>query len=131
VRFKGRCDLFGLTPHSYNPGALGWTHVSDGAVLPFTDIDCDGIRRFLQAGLLTIRAEERQNSYGRAVGRVLAHELYHVFTRTQHHSAHGIAKPAYTVDDLLSAQFRFTEADGQELRSLQPALAIGPPDDQH
>ena len=45
LTFKGRCDVAGLTPRGdTNPGALGWTHVSDGEILPFTDIACDRIR---------------------------------------------------------------------------------------
>src|SRR5689334_16848966 len=40
ITFKGRCDVENLQPRSFSPGALGWTHVSDGAILPFSDIDC-------------------------------------------------------------------------------------------
>ena len=123
VRFKGRCDLLGLFPHSASSGALGWTHVSDGAVLPFTEVDCDVIRDFLQPGLICLRAAGRETAYGRAVGRVVAHELYHVFAKTQHHSARGVAKPSYTMEDLLSPRFRFTEHDGDELREVLNAFA--------
>jgi len=48
VSFKGRCDSTSLPPHSRNPGALGWTHISDGVILPFTDLDCGGLRAFLE-----------------------------------------------------------------------------------
>src|ERR1041384_7188558 len=40
LTFKGRCDVSGLAPRNAVAGALGWTHVSDGAILPFSDVDC-------------------------------------------------------------------------------------------
>jgi hypothetical protein len=117
ITFKGRCDIAGLTPHAVNPGALGWTHVSDGVILPFSDIDCDRIRVFLQRELLFLRADGREDAYGRAIGRVLAHELYHIFAQTAHHASDGVAKSAYTVQELLSDGFQFDEHDAIALRS--------------
>ena len=48
ITFKSACDVFGLTPHSSNPGPLGWTHISDGVILPFAGVDCQAIRAFIQ-----------------------------------------------------------------------------------
>lgn len=126
IHFKGGCNAAGLAAHSINPGALGWTHVSDGSVLPFSDIDCDGIRRFVQGGLMALRVEDREPAFGRAVARVLAHELYHVFAHTQHHSDRGVAKPLYTVEDLLTTNFRFGVHDNEDLRALRETL-VAPP----
>jgi hypothetical protein len=132
ITFKGHCDVAGLLPRTIHPGALGWTHVSDGVILPFSDIDCDRIRTFLQRELLFLKAEAREEAFGRAVGRVLAHELYHIFAQTAHHAADGIAKSAYTVQELLSDGFQFEEHDAFTLRSsanraLAGERAIGTP----
>jgi hypothetical protein len=117
VTFRGGCDIAKLAPSSDTPGALGWTHVSDGVILPFSDIDCDGIRRFLQADLLHVRKEDRQEAYGRAVGRVLAHELYHIFANTQEHGSCGVAKAAYSIQELLSRTFHFESRESDALRA--------------
>jgi hypothetical protein len=117
ITFKGRCDVSGLTLRSAQPGALGWTHVSDGVILPFSDIDCDRIRVFLQRELLFLKADTREEALGRAIGRVLAHELYHIFAQTAHHASDGVAKSAYTVQELLSDGFQFDEHDAHTLRS--------------
>jgi len=109
VSFKGRCDLTGLTGKSKLAGALGWTHVSDGQILPFTDISCERVRDFAQGGLVAINADEREEKYGRAMGRVLAHELYHIFANTMRHGSNGIAKESYSVADLLTDDFQFRE----------------------
>jgi hypothetical protein len=123
ITFKGRCDIAGLMPHAENPGALGWTHVSDGVILPFSDIDCDRIRVFLQRDLLLLKADEREGAYGRALGRVLAHELYHIFARTGHHGAEGVAKSAYTAQELLCDEFQFDEHEAFVLRATRASGA--------
>src|SRR5579872_1279483 len=105
--FKGRCDADGLLPQRTTPGALGWTHVSDGAILPFSDVDCDRIRSFIQRDLLTFPPRDREEIFGRAIARVVAHELYHIFANTSHHSSFGVSKAAYTVQELLSDEFQF------------------------
>jgi len=110
VTFKGQCDLRSLQPVGVLPGALGWTHVSNGVVLPFSDVDCTAVRDFLQKDLLSRPAPIRQEIYGRALGRVLAHELYHVLAATSNHSGCGVAKAGYTVDDLVSPVFVFESA---------------------
>lgn len=115
ISFKGYCDVAHLAPHFSHPGPLGWTHVSEGTILPFSDVDCDGIRSFLQNGLLAVRGPEREQLFGRAVARVLAHELYHILANTQHHGAGGVAKAAYTVENLLAADFTFDEKESNVL----------------
>jgi hypothetical protein len=125
ITFKGRCDTAGLLPRSAQPGALGWTHVSDGVILPFSDVDCDRIRVFLQRELLFLKLEDREEAYGHAIGRVLAHELYHIFAQTAHHASDGVAKSAYTVQELLSVGFQFDERDAFSLRS-SASRALGP-----
>jgi hypothetical protein len=129
LTFKGRCDVEGLTPKEAHPGALGWTHVSDGAILPFSDIDCDRIRVFVQKELLYRKVGEREEVFGRAMARVVAHELYHIFANTPHHGSDGVAKSAYTVQELLSDDFVFEEAQCRTLKSSLPPKphAVGTP----
>jgi hypothetical protein len=101
---------------------LGWTYVSDGAILPYGDVDCDRIRLFIQMGLLGVPARQREQAYGRAVGRVVAYELYHILTRNPRHGSVGVGKAAYTVRDLLGDRFVFDEAESEQLRTNQPRL---------
>jgi len=118
VTFKGRCSVAGLSPAgSFDGTALGWTHIADGEILPFSDVDCDQIRGFLQHSLLHMTTTGREEVFGRALARILAHELYHIFADTTRHGSCGIAKEAYTVHDLLSANFRFEDRDTKVLKS--------------
>jgi len=117
IHFHGRCDTADLVPLKVAPGALGWTHVSDGEILPFSDVDCDHVRDFVQRDLLHLPAEARRAVFGRALARVLAHELYHIFAHTPKHSRCGVAKSAYTVEELLGDEFVFEWQESEALRS--------------
>jgi hypothetical protein len=116
ISFKGRCDASGLVRRPATPGPLGWTHISDGSILPFSDVDCDGVRTFLQSDLLALPASAREAAFGRALARVLAHELYHIFAGTTHHGSCGIGKEAYSARDLLAGGFRFEKRESKALK---------------
>jgi hypothetical protein len=125
IHFTGHCDVVNLATLNSRSGALGWTYMTDGAILPFSDIDCDGIRAFLQADLLAKPKEGHEDAFGRAVGRVLAHELYHIFANTSRHSSHGVAKPYYSAQELLSKSFKFEPKECEELRRYWSDLVTG------
>jgi hypothetical protein len=122
ITFRGRCDAAGLSPHSSNPGPLGWTHVSNGVILPFAEVNCQGIRGFIQRDLLAVPAEDREEVYGRALGRVLAHELHHIFAKTAAHNSSGVGKSKFTVQELLSPEFVF---EGRESPAVKSSRAHG------
>jgi hypothetical protein len=103
---------------------LGWTHVSDGQILPFTDVSCDRVREFVQSGLLLFRMEDREARYGRALGRVLAHELYHIFANTTRHGSMGVAKESYSVQDLVADDFQFQAKESRMLQTNRPRPAV-------
>jgi hypothetical protein len=92
-------------------------------VLPFSSIDCTALTRAL--GPVT------EDVYGRAMARVLAHELYHVLTQTTDHSRTGIAKTCFTTGDLLSSRLDFENNILAQLRRLHraPAQVVDADDD--
>jgi hypothetical protein len=124
INFKGRCDLAGLLPHDGNPGPLGWTHISNGVILPFANVDCSAVRSFMQRELLNTRPEIRAATFGRALGRVLAHELYHIFANTTRHGAGGVAREFYSIRDLLSPDFQFQAKESQALLNSKVHAAL-------
>ena len=119
VTFKGKCRMDELAPFASEPGALGSTHISDGAVLPFADIHCDRIRRLMGPLVNAEDVETRQDLLGRAMGRVLAHELYHVVAKSTGHVSGGITKAFYTAGDLLAKKVGFCKKEAATLRNLR------------
>ena len=124
IHFKGECDTAGLRQESGYPGPLGWTHMSDGAVLPFIDVNCDGLRLFVERQLSAVDEARRETVFGRALARVLAHELYHLLGNTRTHTAGGIGKAAYSVQELLTPILHFGKKERDSLRSLREQLAV-------
>jgi hypothetical protein len=124
AHFEARCDVDGLVMRGNQPGPLGWTGISDGTILPFTHVDCGRVRTFLQSTLLGYHPKDRESIYGRALGRVLAHELYHVFAATAEHAACGIAKEEYSVRDLVAAHFQLHEKQTMALRTSRVMAAL-------
>ena len=97
--FLGSCD-----PRSENQGPTdGWLarmHVSDGVVLPIGEVNCDLVRSVLNQGVPKTKPNDA--IFGRALARVLAHELYHFMTNRVEHLQVGLAKPSLSRKDLLS-----------------------------
>ena len=124
AHFEGNCDVNGLVMRENQPGPLGWTEISNGRILPFMHVDCERVRTFLQTTLLGFRAQDRERAYGRALGRILAHELYHVFGDTPKHASRGVAKEEYSVADLLAPVFQFHEGQTRALRGGKTLAAL-------
>ena len=124
ISFKGRCNVANLLPRNANPGPLGWTHISDGVILPFADVDCEAVRNFIQRRLLAVRTEDRPQVFGRALGRVLAHELYHIFANTTRHGSEGVGREFYSVQDLVTADFHFQARETMALKTSKAHDAL-------
>jgi hypothetical protein len=124
VELRGVCEPVGdQTEPSVPPASassLASTAVSDGQVLPFSWVNCEVLTRMLAPALANQHPTQRDYLYGRAIARVVAHELYHVLTNHREHSVSGIAKPSFTVDDLLAAHFGF-EGEAMGKLTWQPA----------
>jgi hypothetical protein len=108
MRFHGHCKVEawpqpGEEQAPVGTHTLGFTHVSGGHVLPFSEIECDQIRQALAYLAPDSTPGERQKAFGLAMGRVVAHELYHILARTTSHAEEGLAKATESLRDLVTA----------------------------
>jgi len=90
----------------------------DGKVLPFSDVECDRVRASIRS------ANGRQLSdlvLGRALARVLAHELYHVLARTPTHARAGLAKRSLSGIELSSDRLELKFADVNRMKAARDA----------
>ncbi len=109
LRFHGPCGPAPVMRTRRAPLAV--THVADGEVLPFSDVDCSQVL----ASLATV-GPASDLVFGRALGRVAAHELVHIITRSRAHGRHGVAQPAFTPWDLTADQFTLAPEDVDRVR---------------
>jgi len=98
--------------------ALGQTQVVDGQVLPFADVHCDPVRKLIAHQLASKPKSEREDLLGRALGRVMAHELYHILLKTTIHGRNGLAREAQTSADLMADRDNFAPADERRLSQV-------------
>jgi len=128
VSFDGSCSKTGLVatlpPHSQI--SLADSSVSDGAVLPFFRVDCGLLVQMLGPSLRTMLSQERAAAMGRALGRVMAHEIYHIVAETTEHQQTGVAKASFSLQDLIGDTFEFDARGVAQMRPLLPLLARSP-----
>lgn len=109
VRFKGACGGSPLPPAAIGASGatLASTAMSDGRILHFAEVRCDELRRYLSREIAPLRKSPREQLYGQALGRVLAHEMYHIFAGTEKHASGGVARACHSREELLQPIFGF------------------------
>ena len=120
VTLRGVCRADGPvrgSAQTAQPGVipLGQTQVVDGKVLPFADVRCDPIRKLIARELYTKPSKERDELLGRALGRVMAHELYHIVLRSTSHGTNGLARASQNSADLTADRDPFAPSDERRL----------------
>jgi mono/diheme cytochrome c family protein len=112
VSFRGLCQAGSRISTRVDRAApMGSTQRVRGTILPYANVDCDQVREAIHNHLATGGAVEREFLMGRAVGRVVAHELYHILAGTEQHNADGLGKAFLNERDLT--------ADGQGFRAQE------------
>ncbi len=110
VKFHGKCrvEYPSLLPRNpEQPVSLASSLVRDGHVLPFTDVRCDEVRKVMADGVPT----DRQKALGMALGRIVAHELYHLLADTSKHAGAGLAKASHDWMELVGGTAAFRQSD--------------------
>jgi hypothetical protein len=120
IQARGHCTSTGpIRGIAANPASgvepLGQTHMVNGEVLPFADLQCDAVHRLVDRNLRGLSASQREQLLGRALGRVVAHELYHILLRTQDHGHSGLGRPEQSSADLLAPTDSFSENEARRL----------------
>ena len=102
ITFHGSCEMNTLAPPLPSQAvALGYSHVSGGEVIPFAEVECDHVRSSLRSAHAEF-GRDGDVLLGRALGRVLAHELHHIIDGTRAHGQHGISRKSLSPRDLIA-----------------------------
>lgn len=135
IKFKGSCGS-GFAPFSeLGPNetdtTLASTTVSQGQVLHFTEVHCDELRRYLARDISSVREKNRDRLYGQALGRIISHEMYHIFAATEKHASGGVARACHSRAELTQPVFGFDEKETRILReyadrTLPASIPVNP-----
>jgi hypothetical protein len=123
VDFRGTCSVTqAASPSASIPEvrSLASTAVVDGQVLPFSSVNCDALRKVLAPVFATAPRTDHPIVFGRAVARVLAHELFHMLAQTKSHGTHGVSKACFGIGDLTAERFNFDSGTLAQMRPQQP-----------
>lgn len=116
VRFNGTCILEPV-PYLYDErGPLAFTHASAGTPLPFSEVACDTVTAFMRTAMFGGDYKRADFLLGRALGRVVAHELVHMLSRSSAHGQSGIEKKALSASDLIAEHLQLGPLDLQQLQ---------------
>jgi len=113
VRFKGDCHLHPISPFMIDergpqgPATLAYSPTVNGEVQPFSAVLCDRVNRSVSMALAPEQRKAGDSLYGRALGRVVSHELYHILNQTRGHEREGLAKRSLTGQQLIAPDFHF------------------------
>lgn len=101
VKLRGDCRMPDLPMPPDERGPLAWTHVTADSVLPYSEVSCEQMKRVTHSALHGGEHARRQELMGRALGRVVAHELLHILLKRRGHEAKGIFRRGLTARDLV------------------------------
>jgi hypothetical protein len=127
LELSGTCGIApgysGVEHNGTVSASLATTTITDGQVLPFSVLNCSALTRSVSGALAQDAGARRDFLYGRAMARVVAHELYHVLTRSTEHARTGVARSCFSTSDLLTERFEFEGATLARLRHKQDTVS--------
>jgi hypothetical protein len=118
MTFTGACE-FGPVPPRYDelgPYAITW--ITNGEVQPFGEVDCARVINSVRNAMWGTDFGRADHLVGRALGRVVAHELVHMLTKSTHHSGEGLERAALSGRELIAASLPLDSLDVERLKTL-------------
>lgn len=120
VQFNGAC-IIKPDPNIYDelgppPGPLAFTWVTDGAVQPFGEVSCDRVAAAVRSAMSSGGFGASDALLGRALGRVLVHELVHMLTKSGEHGRSGVEERSLSGRQLTGRSLALSPPEVDRLR---------------
>ena len=115
VRFKGKCVLDPVGYLYDERGPMAFTYSTDGAVQPLSEVACDKVTSAVRSAMSGGDFANADLLLGRALGRVLAHEVVHMLSKSGAHGHTGVAKTALSGSQLIAPELRLEPEDVERL----------------
>lgn len=116
-KMSGRCEMDIFPALLDERGPLAFTFTTDGRILPFGEVKCDRLRDSIKTAMSGADYKQGNQLLGRAMGRVLAHELYHMLAQSKGHAKGGVARESLSARQLIAEQLDFSDHDCAFIRS--------------
>lgn len=123
LRMTGKCSMDGRPASHDVRGPFASVSVSGSVVLPFGEVHCDRIRGSVQMAMGPGVHRKSDAIFGRALGRVVAHELYHILGNTKGHGMAGVATEAFSARQLIAGELNLANDDCAKIVGRQSLFA--------
>ena len=120
MTFRGSCAFDPTSPAYDEPGPLAVTRTANGEVQPFGEVNCDRVGKTIRPAMFGEDYAKGDLLFGRALGRVVAHELVHMLTRSGQHARDGVQKAALSGKQLISNSLPLDADDVDRLAEERP-----------
>lgn len=121
ITFKGTC-IFNPMPMVVDElGPYALTRTTGGEVQPFGEVDCDHVVSSLHNAMFGGDYGKADLLLGRALGRVVAHELVHMLTKSKQHGKEGVEKAALSARQLIADSLPLSAMDVDRLQQERRA----------
>jgi hypothetical protein len=115
VRFTGKCVLDPVGYLYDERGPMAFTYSTDGVVQPFSEVACDKVTSAVRSAMSGGDFANADVLLGRALGRVLAHEVVHMLSKSGAHGHTGVAKTALSPSQLIAPELRLEPEDVERI----------------
>ena len=122
MSFKGRCGMDSMPVVLDERGPLAFARTMNGEIQPFGVVQCNRVQNTLKKAMWGRDYKQGDALMGRALGRVVAHELYHMLAKTPDHADTGVTKKALSGKALMSDKLEFAPQDIEKLHSMYSGL---------
>jgi hypothetical protein len=116
MSFKGACEYEPAAPRYDELGPLAITRTTNGEVQPFGEVDCNRVVNTAANAMSGNDYSRADMLIGRAMGRVVAHELVHMLTKSRTHGTEGVEKPSLSGKQLIAASLPLSAFDIDRLK---------------
>jgi hypothetical protein len=117
MSFQGKCGMDPMPVVFDERGPLAFARTVDGEVQPYGVVRCDRVQNTVKQAMWGRDFRQGDRLMGRALGRVLAHELFHMLAKTPGHGHTGVTKKALSGKALISDELPFSREDIEKLHS--------------
>lgn len=123
VRFRGTCACEPRLSSPVDPGPLAWTKVKGGRILPMIEVDCDRVAGVVRQNRGSLSAPLVARAFGRALGRVVAHEMYHYLTQSFEHTGTELFSRVMLTGALMNEDVRFAAHEVAAVRRAAASIS--------
>ena len=116
MTFRGACQYDPAPPRYDESGPLALTRMTDGEILPFGEVDCARVASSVHYAMSRGDYSRADQLVGRAMGRVVAHELVHMLTKSIVHGTEGVEKASLSGKQLIEESLPLSGFDIDRLK---------------